>query len=165
MRWIRANADQLGINPDYITAYGGSAGANLSITIGVSREGDCVDELSVEEDPTLASTHLEQSSKVATVIDNWGGTGVLDMLTMMHGHTHFDETDAPISIAHGTRDSTVPFEMAETLQAHYEETGVPYAFHPLEGVGHGQWNAEFEGRTLNELAFDFIVEQQGLTVE
>lgn len=47
---------------------------------------------------------------------------------------------------------------------------MPYVFYPLEGAGHGPWDATAvdangESQTLYELAFDFVVSQQGLVVE
>ncbi len=164
IRWIRANAEEYSIQTDYITALGGSAGSFLALALGVTNEDDCVDEISVDEDPTLAGTHLDQSSKVQTVIDHWGGTGIIDVLDMMTPGDRFDETDAPISIVHGTEDPTVPFSEGENIKAEYERTGVNYAWYPLDGAGHGPWTAEVDGKSLTELAFDFIVEQQALEV-
>ena len=48
-----------------------------------------------------------------------------------------------------------------------EETGVPYAFYPIEGAGHSlqMMNAKVNGMTLMQLALAFIVEQQTLVVE
>ena len=63
---------------------------------------------------------------------------------------------------HGTNDATVDFAEAENLRAAYEVTGVPYAWHPLEGVGHGAWRATIDGAPLVESAAEFIVEIQDL---
>ena len=83
---------------------------------------------------------------------------------MMTPGDRFDATDAPISIVHGTEDETVPFAQAEEIKAEYDATGVDYAWHPLEGAGHGPWGGTFKGKSLSVLAFDFIVEQQALQV-
>jgi len=164
IRWIRSQADVYTLNTDYITAIGGSAGSYLSLALGVTTEDDCVTEISEEEDPTLSGTHLEQSSSVHTIIDHWGGTSIVRVLEMMTPGDRFDETDAPVSIVHGTEDPTVAFDYAEEIKAEYERTGVEYAWYPLEGARHGPWESEVDGKTLTELAFDFIVEQQGLEV-
>ncbi|MFP6684552.1 MAG: hypothetical protein VB934_07560 [Polyangiaceae bacterium] len=60
---------------------------------------------------------------------------------------------------------TVPFSQAEAIRDAYQTTGAPFAFYPLEGLGHGPWNAQLGGQSLAELAFDFIVLQQKLVVE
>ena len=56
------------------------------------------------------------------------------------------------------------------LQEIWETHGIPHVFYPLEGAGHGPWDATVpdengELQTLFELAFDFVVAQQGLEVE
>lgn len=165
IRWVRATADDYSIDPDHIAVVGGSAGSNLAIMLGASHPEDCVSEIDVETDPTLASTNLDQSSEVATVIDHWGGHAVLSMIELINGGgSRFDPSDAPVSIVHGTADRTVDFSEAERLRAEYEQTGVAYEWHPLDGAGHGAWRAEIGGRPLVESAAAFIVETQGLTV-
>ena len=131
----------------------------------MSGQDDCTDEISVDDDPTLSTTNLDQSSEVATVIEHGGGTSILVVLELMDGIDRFDATDAPVSIVHGTEDVTVPFSEAETIQAAYSETGVAYEWHPLEGRGHGAWGATVDGQTLFESACDFIIETQALKVD
>ncbi|MEO0493880.1 MAG: alpha/beta hydrolase, partial [Actinomycetota bacterium] len=162
IRWVKATADDYSIDPELVSVVGGSAGSNLAITLGVSDEGDCTDDISLDDDPTLATTNLDQSSSVATVIDHWGGSAVLTIVEMLESGTRFDATDAPMSIVHGTEDPTVAFSEAERLRAAYDETGVPYAWHPLEGKGHSAWGATIDGRPLVESAADFIITIQDL---
>ena len=69
-----------------------------------------------------------------------------------------------MSIVHGTADTTVPFTEAEALRDAYLATGAPFAFHPVEGGGHGLWGATIDGMTLEELGMAFVIEQQSLTV-
>ena len=165
IRWINATADDYSISTDHIAVIGGSAGSVLAVGLGVSDQDDCTDEISVDDDPTLSTTNLDQSSEVATVIDHWGGTSILTVLELMDGIDRFDATDAPVSIVHGTEDPAVPFSEAETIQAAYNETGVAYEWHPLEGRGHGAWAASVDGQTLFESAYDFIIETQALNVD
>lgn len=162
IRWVKATAADHRIDPERVAVVGGSAGSNLAITLAVSDESDCTDEVSIEDDPTLASTHLDQSSEVATVIDHWGGTAVLTVLELLGGSSRFDPTDTPMSIVHGTNDTTVAFSEAERLRSAYESNGVAHAWHPLEGAGHAAWGATIDDRPLVEAAADFIVEVQGL---
>ena len=161
VRWLHAEAERLQVDTSRITAIGGSAGSYLALMLGTSDEADFRGELSLEEDPTLSSTHLDQPSTVHTVIDHWGGAGHLLLLEAMDGVSRFDETDAPVSIIHGTEDRTVEFGEAELIAEEYEATGVPYDFHPLAGIGHGAWDVRIDGLALPELAYDFIVTHQG----
>jgi dipeptidyl aminopeptidase/acylaminoacyl peptidase len=66
---------------------------------------------------------------------------------------------------HGTEDKTVPFTQAEIIRDTYDNNGVPYEFHPLDGEGHSPWQATVDGKSLLELAFDFIVKTQKLNLE
>ena len=80
IRWLRANAEIYGIDPDHIAVAGGSAGSFISVALGVTSEGDFTSELSAAEDSTLAATHLEQSSAVQVVVDHWGGPGTVELI-------------------------------------------------------------------------------------
>ena len=164
IRWVKATADEYSVHPDHVAVIGGSAGSLLAVMLGVSDDADCTAEVSVDDDPTLVTTNLDQSSEVATVIDHWGSSLILAMLQMSDGDSRFDPTDAPVSIVHGTEDATVAFAEAERLRAAYDQTGVTYEWHPLDGAGHGPWGAAIDGQTLTESAADFIVETQSLEV-
>jgi len=165
LRWLVANADIYHINTDYITVGGGSAGAITAITLGISNPEDFRDEIDISQDPTLATTHLEENYQIQTIIDLWGSGVALDINEAIYGHHRFDSDDPPLFIMHGTEDPTVPFSGAEELKALYDSTGVPIAYYPIEGAGHGVWNATVNGKRLEKLAFDFIVAEQGLIVE
>jgi len=165
VRWVYANADEYEINTGFIAACGGSAGAYLSVTLGVSEDVDFTNELSLDEDPSLSTTNLSQTSKIHSIIDFWGGGGHITGLYLVFGVQRFDATDAPILIVHGDSDPVVNFSQAEDLRDRYQATGADYEFHRLVGAGHGPWNATVDGMSLSELAADFIVRKQGLVVE
>ena len=170
LRWVAAHAVDYGINMDYLTVGGGSAGGVTSVGIGATDLGDFRDELTVAEDPTLASTHLEQEYEVKTILDYWGSRVSVDLLEGVYGVSRFDSGDPPLFIAHGTEDQTVPYINALLLQSTWNNIGVPYVLHTLEGAGHGPWSftvddAEGNPQSLYDLAFDFVVVQQGLEVE
>lgn len=165
VRWLVANADTYNINTDYITVGGGSAGAITAITVGISNPEDFRDEIDSTLDNTLASTNINQSFQVKTIIDHWGSDVALEGLEAVYGHNRFNSNNPPLFIAHGTEDPTVLYSEALELKEIYENNGVPLAFYPLEGAGHGVWNFTVDGKRLEELAFEFIVEQQTLVVE
>ena len=81
---------------------------------------------------------------------------MLEALQKRDGKSRFDPTDAPLQIVHGKNDETVTFDKAETLKAHYDASGVPYTFYPLN-AGHGAWGAKIDGKPLTQSAFDFVV--------
>ena len=165
LRWVAANAGYFKINPDYISVGGGSAGATSAIGVAITAAEDYRDEIDLENDSTLATTNLEQAFAIQSVLDFWGGLAALNLIEGMYGHQRFDSNAPPILIVHGTEDPTVPFSEAEELKANYDELSIPYAYHPLEGKGHGPWQETVNGQSLSALAFDFMVAQQGLGLE
>jgi para-nitrobenzyl esterase len=165
MRWVVANASTYNIDTNYISVSGGSAGAITSITLGISNPGDFTDELTAEQDPTISSTNLDQTYKIASIIDFWGSKVAIDAYESVYEQNRFDSGDPPLLIFHGTEDLTVQFYNAEDLRDAYIGTGVGFGYYPLEGYGHGAWNATVDGKNLSELTFDFIVDQQDLIVE
>ena len=149
---------------------GGSAGATTAIGVSVTEPGDFTDELTVAEDPTLATTHLGETYEVQTILDFWGGRGSVDLWHGVYGGNRFDSGDPALFITHGTNDETVLYTNALALEATWTDMGVPYILHTLQGAGHGPWgatvpDADGNPQSLNELAFNFMVAQQALQVE
>jgi len=68
-------------------------------------------------------------------------------------------------ITHGTEDTTVPFISAEDLKTIWETNEIDFVYYPLEGKGHGPWGATVNGKSLSDLSFDFVVNNQNLNVE
>ena len=165
LRWIIANKENYNINTDYITVGGASAGANTAKGIAISELNDFTNEINVSQDPTLISTNLEKTYQVKTIIDFWGGQSVTDAFEIVYGRDLFDSSDPVLYKAHGTADFTVPFSSALELQSIYESIDVTMKLDTLVGIGHGNFNATLNGKRLEELAFDFITEQQNLIVE
>lgn len=164
LRYLQANADELGIAPDRIAAMGGSAGSFIALGIGATEPEAFRDEL-IGVDPTLDTTNLEQTGQLVAVLDFWGGPEVLEAHELTYGASAWDESDAPAMIVHGTADPTVEFTSAEELRDIYRSTGVPYEFYPIEGARHGPWEAMVEGKTLEQLGFEFATKHQNVTVE
>jgi para-nitrobenzyl esterase len=165
IRWIMANADRYKIDKNYITVGGGSAGAVASVTIGISEPEDYTNEIPISLDPTISTIHKEQPYKIHTILDFWGSGDAVDLLKNIYGIDRYGSNDVPIFIAHGTNDTTVPFSSGEYLRNKYIQNGVNHVFYRLEGRGHGPWDATVNGKRLEELAFDFIVAQQKITVK
>jgi para-nitrobenzyl esterase len=165
IRWIMANADLYKIDKNYITVGGGSAGAVSSVTIGISEPEDYTDEILLSSDPTISTINKEQPYKIHTILDFWGSGAAIDVLKEIYGIDRYGSNDVPMFIAHGTNDATVPFSLGEALRDKYIRNGVNYVFYRLEGRGHGPWDAMVNGKRLEDLAFDFIVAQQKITVE
>ena len=113
VRWMRANADALGLDPDRIAVAGGSAGGYLALMVGLSD-----DKTGPGGDP--AAKH---SAKVSAVIDFYGvvnfskhGKGQVPGVAAAEQAAYLPENqcdpqDPPVLILHGTAD-TVPCRMS-----------------------------------------------------
>jgi len=150
VRWMRANAEKYGINPNTIAAVGGSAGGHLAMMLGYSAGV-----------PELEGTggHQEFSSAVQAVVDLYGPVDMTleefhenKTLLGFFGGKHFNEIPdqyrlaspithlkkgvPPTLIIHGTDDTTVPVSQADFLEARLKELGVDYEYLRLKGYPH-----------------------------
>ncbi|QDV62076.1 Phenmedipham hydrolase [Crateriforma conspicua] len=164
VRWIRANADRYRIHPDRIVAYGGSAGAYISVALGASDEQDYRDELldNPVESPLLESSHLDQSSRVQAVVNHWGSGLLVDSLQRFDGHSRWDTQDAPMLIIHGTEDQRVPYSHAIDLEKNYKAR---LKLCPLQGRGHSAWDGMIDGKPMIHTVYQFLVDELQLPVD
>jgi acetyl esterase/lipase len=140
VRWVRAHAGNYGVNPDYLGAFGHSAGAQLAALLGMEDTRD-------NSDPALA----RYSSRVQAVVDVSGPTDFTTenvpedtaFLARFFGGDyskrpevwreaspadHVSKQDAPFLIVHGTQDGSVPIAQAQELFEKLQAAGVPVAF-------------------------------------
>jgi len=165
IRYVRANADKLGIDPNKIGVWGSSAGGHLVSLLGTS--GD-VKEVEGE----LGTTGV--SSRVSCVVDFCGPSDFLafgldaprmnqpgqpvykllggpakekaDLAKQASPVTFVTKDDPPFLIMHGTNDNTVPINQAERLYKAEKEAGIDTTFVKIEGGGHGIGGPEVEAR-------------------
>lgn len=167
LRWIVANASTYSINTDYISVGGASAGAITTVALGISNFEDFTDEITVDDDPTLLTTNLEQRYEVASMVYFWGSNVKLELFEAVYGVYPYDVSDPELFMAHGTNDvnPSTPYSEATELQDIYNSLAIYNKLVTLEGAGHGAWNATLDGKSLSELTFDFLIERQNITVE
>ena len=155
MRFVRANAAAYGVDTARIIVTGGSAGSTNSLAAGVSFPGDFFEELSPEDDPTLATTHPEQSSAVQAVFGHWSSDGE-QLLVQQHdpaNRTRYSPANAPVIEFHGNADTTIPITHAYAVQAAFATTGVPYELHVLDGCPHSSWCYNGKGNCVDGCPF------------
>jgi len=164
VRWLRANADEYGIDPDRIGVWGSSAGGHLVAMLGVS--GD-VPQLEGE-----VGGSSDVSSCVQCVVDYYGPTDFLSMNNFdsnidhdavdspesllvggaIHENkdavrnasplTYVSENDPPFLIVHGTADNLVPIDQSDQLVAALEEANQNVTYVKIEGGGHGRFASD-----------------------
>ena len=165
LRWIVANADTYSIDVDEIAVGGASAGSITTIALGISNESDFRDEISIDEDPTLATTNLNETYDVKSMVYFWGSNVKVELYNTVYEVDRYDENDPELFMAHGDgNDPVTPYEGALALQDIYDSLGIHSELVTLEGHGHGAWNAVVGGKGLFELSFDFLMERQNLEI-
>jgi acetyl esterase/lipase len=160
IRWLKANAERLNIDPDRIAVWGTSAGGHLSSMLGVT--GDAGGYLE-----GLVGKQTEQDSTVKCVID-WFGPSELLRMNDFRGDinhdakdspesrllggpiqtlkaiarqasptSHVTKDDAPVLIMHGDQDKLVPFDQSVRFDKALKAAGVSSTLIRIQGAGHG----------------------------
>ena len=165
LRWIVANADTYSIDVDEIAVGGASAGSITTIALGISNESDFRDEISIDEDPTLATTNLNETYDVKSMVYFWGSNVKVELYNTVYEVDRYDAKDPELFMAHGDgNDPVTPYEGALALQDIYDSLGIYNELVTLEGHGHGAWNAVVNGKGIFELSFDFLIDRQKLDI-
>lgn len=153
VRWMRANASELGVDPERIAVVGGSAGGHLAMMVGYSSDApelegngghvdissrvQCVVELYGPCD--LTTDFVRENEFANRTVRNFLGKAMDDDLPLYlraSPITYVDADDPPTLILHGTIDDVVPVEQADLLAARLAEVGVPYLYDRLPGWPH-----------------------------
>ncbi len=165
IRYLRANAKELGIDPDRVGVWGGSAGGHLVSMLGTS--GDIA-----ELEGSLGVTGV--SSRVTCVVDYCGPSDFLrlspdlpklnnpdetvykllggpikekmELAKQASPATHVSKDDPPFLIVHGTLDPLVPIDQAASFHQRQLEAGMNSTYIKMEGAGHGLGGEEIESR-------------------
>lgn len=182
IRYLRAHADEIGLDPERIAAVGFSAGAHLSMLLGVmdasdGLEGDggwagqsskvqCVvsyfgptNLTNTDINATAAREILDEKS-IRNILENFVGGKPeehLDLLKAASPLTYVGAGDAPILMFQGTKDNLVPYDQSFEMVTALSQSGVPGRVELLLGHRHG-WFGEELART-REATFDFIRQQ------
>ena len=149
VRYIRENADTIGIDPDRLGVVGGSSGGHLSLMLATTgKEGSQIaaaamffpvtDLLNLgpsRENPGDGGppiSYVQAFGPDATDMAKWKRIG--------HGispiyHVHKDQ--APVLIFHGDADTLVPLEQSERFQEKAKEVGAEVEVIVRPGQRHG----------------------------
>jgi acetyl esterase/lipase len=164
IRWIRQNADRLGIDPDRLVAAGGSAGGHLAAATetlpGLDEAGEdtkisAVPNAAILFNPvvvfgTFPGLEEPKFSKNFTA-EKLGCEP--EAISPLH---HVTEHLPPTLILHGRADTTVPYATVEAFAAEMQKKGNRCELIGYDGQGHGFFNNARYAETLAE-ADKFLV--------
>jgi len=162
VRWVRKNAERLGIDPDRIAAGGGSAGGHLAGALGTIRgfdeEGEDTSVSSVPNalvlfNPALVLAPVEgheakDLKKLAGIRERLGVKP--ERLSPYH---HVREGLPPTIIFHGKADTTVPYFTSELYAEEAKMRGNRCELIGYDGRPHGFFNY---GRSDNKYFVDTV---------
>ncbi len=148
MRYVRANASSLRVEPNRIALWGESAGAFAALAAGLT--GDALFSSDGEAFPVPAKNNPGVNARPEVIIDCWGSAAPVV--------NAFDPSDPPVMIFHGTNDFTVGISLAPALEIRdaCNANGIPVAYYPISGESHGAWEGLFEGQDLATLTKQFL---------
>jgi acetyl esterase/lipase len=115
VRWLRANAEEYGLDPDDIGIGGESAGAIIATGVGVH-----ADDPGQSGNPGFDST-----------VDGW-----FSISGGLPGGLFVDATDAPGYLISGTADVVVPYQWSVDTDTALRAAGVESTLVTLDGAGH-----------------------------
>lgn len=138
MRWLRAHAGDLGIDPDRIAAGGGSAGGHLALaTAALGHFDDPADDTSVAPRPDALVVFNPCLDTTGPEVAERFGLEDPEGLSVYH---HAGETLPPTLILHGHLDDLVPITQVNDFAGRMRELNVDCSVASWPGRGHGWFN-------------------------
>ncbi|HTM53652.1 MAG TPA: alpha/beta hydrolase [Pirellulales bacterium] len=170
VRWLRANADSLGIDPERIGVVGSSAGAHLALMLGAMNDEDGlqgeggspgvssrVRAVVSFAGPTDLTLPFPDASK-NLLADFIGGPQAEKMEVARRASpiTYVDSSDPPMLLFQGTVDPLVPHAQAIAMAEALTKAGVPARVELMVGEGHG-WPKQHD--RVMRATFEFLGQQ------
>lgn len=141
VRWIRQNADRLGIDPSRIAAGGGSAGGHVAATTGIC---DGLD------DPTEKASDISSKADALLlfnpVYDNgpkgYGHSRAKKWFPAISPAHNISKDDPPTIVFLGSSDALIPVSTAENFDAALKAQGIRSELWVYDGQPHGFFNEQ-----------------------
>jgi acetyl esterase/lipase len=138
VRWVRANAARLGIDPERIAAGGGSAGGHVAAATGT------VPGLEQPGEDASVSCRPNALLLFNPVYDNgpdgYGYDRVADRYKEISPMHNIGSGAPPTIVFLGSQDKLIPVATAEAYKAKMEAVGSRCDLHIYEGMEHGFFN-------------------------
>lgn len=139
VRWVRKNAERLGVDPARIAAGGGSAGGHVAATTGIC---DGLDD-AAERDSKISSK-ANALLLFNPVYDNgpkgYGHDRAKQWFPAISPAHNITKDDPPTIVFLGSKDSLIPVSTAKKFDADLKAAGVKSEVWIYEGQPHGFFN-------------------------
>lgn len=157
IRWIRAHANELGVDENRIVAGGGSAGGHLAactaLINGYDDDNEDPNVSSVPNALVLFNPVLNFPESFKKVANKYHGEW-LNRATEISPMHNIDKGAPPTIIFHGTADESVPYNHAKLFCVEMEKHGNNCELVPFEGDKHGFFNYQY-----GELNYNITMEK------
>ncbi len=143
VRWLRANAARLHLDPDRIAVAGGSAGGHLASMVALTKAEDGLDPKGPYGEYSCA-VQCGMDFYGCVDLTSWHASGMFakpkaqdaDLCRKASAQTYARKDSPPMLILHGTADKTVDIKHSETLEAALKKAGADVDFVRVPGAPH-----------------------------
>lgn len=159
IRYIRRNAERLGVDANRFVLAGASAGGHLAVlaavTNGVKELNGTLNEPDEVSANVQAIVSYYGASNLQTILSQSTPFGInmrVPALELLLGGVpdqqptlaklaspveHIDLSDPPLWLVHGDQDRQMPINQSHELVGAYQRAGLPVQFEVMHGSGHG----------------------------
>ena len=163
IRWTRANAAKLGIEPNRIVVAGYSAGGMLSLlAAGTNGKPEFEGEVgtpgvSSEVNASIGVYPLA-SAQIATMLFAQG-QATPENIAAASPTTYISKSFAPTIFIHGTADGTVPAQSSVDFYTKLHALGVPTALTLIQGANHAFDNGALDAVEVMAHSIDLFLDR------
>ena len=143
MRYVRAKAKQLGIDPNRIASSGGSSGGHLAACLGTIKDPlekvSSVPNAMILFNPVCVLAPIDGVELSSWHLKTMEERAGLPLKELSPAH-HVRSGNPPCVMFHGTDDEKVTFATAKKFSQLMNQVGNECTLHSFEGRGHGFFN-------------------------
>jgi acetyl esterase/lipase len=178
LRYMRANAAQLGLDPTHICSYGQSSGSQLALLLDEFQTTQTADVSSIEANfsptaqcavstfgPTDLTLEYNENPNVAQyclypLLDDQTPTSNPALYQAASPIDNIAPQTGSVFMLQGTEDTTVPPDQASNFVQALQTAGIPYNYEQYVG-GHGYLNlSQGQANMIREQINAFLVNQE-----